>query len=59
MCNELSCYRSYPPALNVDLESRRLFLKGVASLPLAYVLADAELAKAALVKANHAFANPT
>ena len=34
------------PALNVD-PVRRLFLKGVASLPLAYVLADVELAKAA------------
>ena len=47
MCNEISCYQSDRPALNVDPDSRRLFLKGVASLPLAYVLADVELAKAA------------
>ena len=47
MCNEISCYESNKPALTVDPESRRLFLKGVASLPLAYVLADIELAKAA------------
>ncbi len=47
MCNEISCYQSNKPALTVDPESRRLFLKGVASLPLAYVLADVELAKAA------------
>ena len=47
MCNEISCYESNKPALTVDPESRRLFLKGVASLPLAYVLADVELAKAA------------
>lgn len=49
MCNELSCYQSDPPALNVDPESRRLSRKGVASLPLVYVLANAELAQAALV----------
>ena len=49
MCNELSCYQSDPPTLNIDPESRRLFRKGVASLHLVYVLADAELAKAALV----------
>lgn len=47
MCNEISCYESNKPALTVDPKSRRLFLKGVASLPLAYVLADVELAKAA------------
>jgi carboxymethylenebutenolidase len=47
MCNEIICYQSNKPALTVDPESRRLFLKGVASLPLAYVLADVELAKAA------------
>ena len=47
MCNEINCYQSDQPALNVDPVRRRLFLKGVASLPLAYVLADVELAKAA------------
>ena len=47
MCNEIRCYQSDQPALNVDPENRRLFLKGIASLPLAYVLADVELAKAA------------
>jgi len=47
MCNEISCFVSNKPALTVDPESRRLFLKGVAALPLAYVLADVELAAAA------------
>ncbi len=47
MCNEISCYQSGKAPLTVDPESRRLFLKGVASLPLAYVLADVELARAA------------
>ena len=47
MCNETSCYQSNKPALEVDPESRRLFLKGVASLPLACILADIELARAA------------
>ena len=47
MCNETSCYQSNKPALAVDPESRRLFLKGVASLPLACILGDIELARAA------------
>jgi carboxymethylenebutenolidase len=47
MCNEISCYQTDHAQLTVDPESRRLFLKGVASLPLAYVLADVELARAA------------
>ena len=47
MCNETSCYQSNKPALEVDPESRRLFLKGVASLPLACILGDIELARAA------------
>ena len=47
MCNETSCYQSNKPALAVDPESRRLFLKGVVSLPLACILADIELARAA------------
>ena len=47
MCNETSCYQSNKPALAVGPESRRLFLKGVASLPLACILADIELARAA------------
>ena len=47
MCNETSCYQSNKPALAVDPDSRRLFLKGVASLPLACILADIELARAA------------
>ena len=49
MCNELSCYQSDPPELNVDPESRSLCRKSVASPPLVNVLADAELAQAALV----------
>ena len=47
MCNETSCYQSNKPALEVDPESRRLFLKGVVSLPLACILADIEIARAA------------
>ncbi len=47
MCDEFACNASNKPSLIVDPESRRLFLKGVASLPLAYVLADVELTKAA------------
>ena len=49
MCNGLSCYQSDPPVLKVDPESRSLFRKSVASSPLVYVLADAELAQVALV----------
>lgn len=47
MCNDIQCYVSTKPAPQPDPEVRRLFLKGLASLPLAYVLADIELAAAA------------
>ena len=46
MCNEINCFVSNKPALTVDPESRRRFLKGATSLPLAYILADIELASA-------------
>lgn len=47
MCNAIHCFVTTKPALVADSDSRRLFLKGIASLPLAYVLADVELAAAA------------
>lgn len=47
MCHDIQCYVSTKPVPQPDPEIRRLFLKGLAALPLAYVLADIELAAAA------------
>jgi len=48
MCDINGCgSRADLPPLTVDPEQRRLFLKGVASLPLAAVLASPELSRAA------------
>jgi carboxymethylenebutenolidase len=49
MCDEISCGADYShlPPIEVAEEKRRAFLKGLASLPLAAVLADPVLAHAA------------
>lgn len=49
MCNEISCGQtlSDKPLPKASDEQRRRFIKGLAALPLAVVLADSELAQAA------------
>jgi len=49
MCDEISCGADYSdmPPIKVNEEKRRAFIKGLASLPLAAVLADPVLANAA------------
>jgi carboxymethylenebutenolidase len=49
MCDSESCNESTPPQErpHVSRQQRREFLKGLASLPLAVVLADPALAQAA------------
>lgn len=49
MCTEMGCGQkiSDKPLPKATSEQRRLFLKGLAALPLAVVLADSELAQAA------------